>query len=475
MGFKNSVQKALDIIKSNEIAFVDLKFADLLGTWQHLTIPVSEVNEEIFTTGIGFDGSSIRAWKGIAESDMLVVPDPATIFIEKFAAVPTVSFICNIFDPVTKQPYTKCPRNIAAKAIDYLKKTGIGDTAFFGPEAEFFIFDSIRFDSYSPNQSFFYLDSTEAYWNTGADFEENRGFIAGNNRGYFPAAPTDTLADIRSEMVLAMQEAGMRIEAQHHEVASAGQGEIDYRFAPLVTSADYLMILKYIVKNVAQKHGKTATFMPKPIENENGNGMHINVSVWKKNKPVFAGKEYAGLSENALYFIGGILKHAPSLMAFTNSTTNSYKRLVPGFEAPVYLAYSQRNRSAAIRIPMYTDNPKARRLEIRFPDPATNPYLGFSAVLLAGIDGIKRKIDPGKPVDKNIFELSKKEAAKIKTTPSSLQEALDSLKKDNAYLLENGVFTEEVLETWIEYKLEQEIKPLERKPHPHEFTMYYSV
>ncbi len=475
MATKNSIQKVLNLIKNNHIEFADLKFTDLFGTWQHLTVPVSEINEGAFKNGIGFDGSSIRAWKSINESDMLLMPDPDMVFMEIFAKAPTLSIICDIYDPVTKRSYVKCPRNIAKKALEYLKKSGVGDTAYFGPEAEFFIFDTVRFDSQTPNQSFYYFDSSEAYWNTGAEIEENHGYIAGNNRGYFPDAPTDTLADIRSEIVLALEEAGLRIEAHHHEVASAGQGEIDYRFAPLLTSADYLMMLKHTVKNVAKHHGKTATFMPKPIELENGNGMHINVSVWKKNKPVFAGKDYAGLSKEALYFIGGILKHAPSLMAFTNSITNSYKRLVPGFEAPVYLAYSQRNRSAAVRIPMYTDNPKAKRIEIRFPDPATNPYLGFSGVLLAGIDGIKNKTEPGAPVDKNIFELSNKEASRIKITPASLEEALLALKKDHAYLLEGGVFTEEVIETWINYKMGNEVKPLARKPHPHEFTMYYNV
>ncbi len=475
MATKNEIPKALNFIKNNGILFVDLKFSDLFGSWQHLTVPVTEIDEGAFKNGIGFDGSSIRAWKSIEKSDMLLFPDPTTLFVEKFIQAPTVSFICDVYDPETKEPYSKCPRNVARKMNKYLKKTGYGDVAYFGPEAEFFIFDKVKFDSQSPNTSFFHFDSSEGFWNTGSGSESNFGFITGNNRGYFPASPTDTLTDIRNDIVLALQEAGLRIEAQHHEVASSGQGEIDYRFAPLLDSADKLMILKYTVKNIAKKHGKTATFMPKPIEVENGNGMHINMSLWKKGKPVFAGKEYAGLSKEALYFIGGILKHAPSIMAFTNSLTNSYKRLVPGFEAPVYLAYSKRNRSAAIRIPMYTDNPKAKRLEFRCPDPSTNPYLGFSAILLAGLDGIENKIDPGEPLDKNIFELSKEEADRIPTTPTSLEEALNALKEDNDYLLKGDVFTKDLIETWINYKMENEVLALARKPHPHEFTMYYNI
>ncbi len=475
MAKKTSVQKALNFIKQNDIKFVDLKFTDLLGMWQHLTIPVSEIDEDVFKKGIGFDGSSIRAWKNIEESDLILIPDPDTMFVDKFEKYPTLSFISDTYDPETGKPYDKCPRLIARKAANYLKKTGFADKAYFGPEAEFFIFDEVRFDSQSPNHSFYFFDSAESFWNTGSEGDSNFGYVVGNNRGYFPVSPTDTLSNIRSEMVLALQEAGLRIEAQHHEVASSGQGEIDYRFAPIVDSADKLMILKYVVKNVAKKHGKTATFMPKPIEVENGNGMHVNISLWKKGKPVFAGKGYGGLSDTAFYFMGGLLKHAPSIMAFTNSSTNSYKRLVPGFEAPIYLAYSRRNRSAAVRIPMYSEDPKSKRFEFRCPDPSMNPYLGFSAILLAGIDGIKNKIEPGEPIDKNIFDLPEKESAKIPTTPVSLKEALMALEKDHEYLLAGDVFSEELIETWINYKMEKEVKPILTKPHPHEFTMYYNI
>ena len=472
---KASVQKALNYIKSKKFVFVDFKFIDLLGTWQHYTMPAKEVNEGTFSYGVGFDGSSIRLWKNIHESDMLLIPDPATMFEDHFFDTPTVSFICDIYDPITKDKYEKCPRSIARKAEEYLKSSKIGDIAYFGPEAEFFIFDTVRFDSHSPEQAFYYINSIEAHHNTGEDFEANRGYIAGRNGGYFPAMPTDTLTNLRGEMVKTMLDWGIDIEAHHHEVASSGQCEIDMRFQPMLKMADYLMMYKYAVKNTAVKFGKTATFMPKPFENENGSGMHVNMSLWKKGKSLFAGKSYAGLSETALHFIGGIIKHAYSIMAFTNPITNSYKRLVPGFEAPVYLAYSQRNRSAALRIPMYSDNPKAKRLEFRCPDPAANPYLAFSAILMAGLDGIENKINPGDPVDEDIFALPKKKAAKIGSTPATLGDALNALKRDNKFLMKGGVFTEAVIESWIEYKFNNEILPLAIKPHPHEFTMYYNV
>ncbi len=471
---KSSIQKVLDFIKKNDIMFVDLKFMDFPGQWQHFTVPVSELDSDSFKNGFGFDGSSIRGWKSINESDMLIIPDPDTMFVDQFIKAPTISLICDVYEPATKEKYTRCPRSIAQKAEAYLKSTGIADTAYFGPEAEFFVFDDVRFDS-KPNGTFYFVDSVEGNWNTGRDEAPNLGHKPRYKEGYFPVPPVDSLNDLRNEMVINLLNVGIPVEAQHHEVASGGQCEIDMRFQPLLKAADNLLKFKYIVKNTAKQYGKTATYMPKPIEGDNGSGMHVHVSLWKKNKPLFAGGGYAGLSDTALYFIGGILKHAASLLAFTNPTTNSYKRLVPGFEAPVNLAYSQRNRSAAIRIPMYSASPKAKRIEFRCPDPSSNPYLAFSAMLMAGLDGVLNKIDPGEPLDKDIYDLPPEELANVPSTPSSLENALKALAEDHEYLLKGDVFTKDVIETWINYKMDREVKSLALRPHPFEFHLYYDV
>ncbi len=471
---KSAVDKVLSFIKTNKIKFVDLKFMDFPGMWQHFTVPATELSVDSFKDGFGFDGSSIRGWKKINESDMLIIPDPETMVVDKFIEAPTISLICNVHEPATKEKYTRCPRSITEKAVEYLKSTGIADTAYFGPEAEFFVFDDVRFDS-APNGSFYKVDSVEGRWNTGREENPNLGYKPRYKEGYFPVPPTDQLNDLRNEMVLNLMEIGIPVEAQHHEVASGGQCEIDLRFQPLLKAADQLLFFKYIVKNTARKHGKTVTYMPKPIMGDNGSGMHVHVSLWKKNKPLFAGNGYAGLSETALYFIGGILKHAASLLAFTNPTTNSYKRLVPGFEAPVNLAYSQRNRSAAVRIPLYSSSPKAKRIEFRCPDPSANPYLAFSAMLMAGLDGIMNRIDPGEPLDKNIYDLDPEELQNVPSTPATLSEAIKALENDHEYLLKGDVFTEDVIETWINYKIENEIQPMALQPHPYEFSLYYDV
>ncbi|MGA7722339.1 MAG: type I glutamate--ammonia ligase [Ignavibacteriaceae bacterium] len=468
------IDSVFKFISANGIKFVDLKFMDLPGQWQHFTVPVSQLKEDSFEDGFGFDGSSIRGWKAINESDMLIVPDPNTLLMDAFYDQPTLSLICDVLEPATKEKYSRCPRNIAQKAADYLISTGIADTAYFGPEAEFFIFDDVRFDS-KPNGSFYIVDSIEGKWNSGRDENPNLGYKPRYKEGYFPVPPTDSLANLRSEMVTNLINAGIDVEAQHHEVASGGQCEIDLRFEPLVKAADQLLLFKYIVKNTAKKNNKTVTYMPKPIFGDNGSGMHVHTSLWKKGKPLFFGNGYAGLSEMALYFAGGLLKHAASLLAFTNPTTNSYKRLVPGFEAPVNLAYSQRNRSASIRIPMYSASPKAKRLEFRCPDPSCNPYLAFPAILMAGLDGVVNRIDPGSPLDKDIYDMSPEELKDVPSTPGSLGEALKALSEDHEYLLKGGVFTEDVIETWINYKTEKEIKPMALQPHPYEFSLYYDV
>ncbi|MDP4116378.1 MAG: type I glutamate--ammonia ligase [Bacteroidota bacterium] len=464
----------LKYIKENKIKFVDLKFMDFPGQWQHFTVPVSQFSASSFVDGYGFDGSSMRGWKVINESDMLIIPDPETLFLDPFIEAPTISLICDVYEPATKEKYSRCPRNIAQKANSYLLSTGLADTVYFGPEAEFFIFDDVRFDS-TPNGSFYFVDSDEGRWNSGREENPNLGYKPRYKEGYFPVPPTDSLMDLRNDMVLNLENCGLEIEAQHHEVASGGQCEIDIKYQPLLKAADQLLMFKYIVKNTARMFNKTVTYMPKPIFGDNGSGMHVHVSLWKKGKPLFAGSGYAGLSEMALYFIGGILKHAPSLLAFTNPTTNSYKRLVPGFEAPVNLAYSQRNRSASVRIPMYSSSPKAKRVEFRCPDPSCNPYLAFSAVLMAGIDGVINRIDPGSPLDKDIYDMSPEELKDVPSTPPSLDAALDELKKDYEYLLKGDVFTEDVIETWIKYKIEKEIKPMALQPHPFEFGLYYDV
>ncbi|HEY5595058.1 MAG TPA: type I glutamate--ammonia ligase, partial [Nitrospiria bacterium] len=402
-----NVKEVLEFAKKNKVEVVDLKFVDFPGTWQHFTIPVEEMTEALFKEGSGFDGSSIRGWQAINNSDMLVVPDPNTAILDPFCQAPTLSMVCDIMDPITQESYSRDPRYIAKKAESYLLKSKIGDVAYFGPEAEFFIFDGARFDQ-TTNSGYYFIESDEGIWNAGKE-GGNLGYKPRHKEGYFPVAPTDSQQDIRTEMILEMRKAGMVVEKHHHEVATAGQAEIDVRFNSLVRMADTMMLYKYIVKNVAKRHGKTVTFMPKPLFGDNGTGMHTHQSIWKEGKPLFAGKEYAGMSKLCLNYIGGILKHAPALAAFTNPTTNSYKRLTPGFEAPVFLAYSSRNRSASVRIPMYSANPKAKRIEVRFPDPACNPYLGFAAMLMAGIDGIENKIDPGRPMDKDLYDLEPEE------------------------------------------------------------------
>ncbi len=466
-------RRVLEFAKKNKVQVVDLKFVDLVGTWQHFSLPIEELNEGVFKDGSGFDGSSIRGWKAINNSDMLVVPDPKTAVMDPFTEVPTLSLVCSVVDPITRQPYDRDPRNIALKAERHLKSTRIGDISYWGPEAEFFIFDQARYDQDS-HSGYYFIDSEEGIWNSGRE-GINLGSKPRHKEGYFPVAPTDSMQDIRSEMILEMQKAGMSVEKHHHEVATAGQAEIDLRYDSLVSMADKMMMYKYIVKNVAVRHRKTATFMPKPVFGDNGSGMHTHQSIWKEGKPLFAGKEYAGVSQLCLFYIGGILKHAPALAAITNPTTNSYKRLTPGFEAPVLLAYSSRNRSATVRIPMYQPSPKTKRIEVRYPDPATNPYLAFAAMLMAGLDGIENKIDPGEPMDKDLYDLEPREAASIPTMPGSLDEAINHLEKDHQFLLKGGVFSEDILETWISYKRSREIDPLRLRPHPYEFFMYYDV
>ena len=470
-------QELLKKIQDEKIQLIDLKFIDTVGTWQHLTLYQNQIDETAFTDGVPFDGSSIRGWKAINESDMTMVLDPNTAWIDPFMEVPTLSIICSIKEPRTGEWYNRCPRVIAQKAIDYLVSTGLGDTAFFGPEAEFFIFDSARF-AQTANEGYYFIDSEEGAWNSGkagTDNKPNLGYKPRFKEGYFPVSPTDSFQDIRTEMLLTMAELGVPIEKHHHEVATGGQCELGFRFGKLIEAADWLMIYKYVIKNVAKKYGKTVTFMPKPIFGDNGSGMHCHQSIWKDGQPLFAGDKYAGLSDMGLYYIGGLLKHAPALLAITNPSTNSYKRLVPGYEAPVNLAYSQGNRSASIRIPLSGTNPKAKRLEFRCPDATSNPYLAFAAMLCAGIDGIKNKIHPGEPLDKNIYELSPEELAKVPSTPGSLELALQALEKDHAFLTESGVFTEDFIENWIDYKLGNEVKQLQLRPHPYEFYLYYDA
>jgi len=453
---------------------VDLKFMDFPGMWQHFTVPILRLEEVSFEDGFGFDGSSIRGWQAIHVSDMLVIPDPTTAVMDPFTATPTLSLICNIVDPITKEKYTRDPRNITQKAEAYLKSTGIADTAYFGPEAEFFIFDDIRYDQ-RENCGYYYINSVEGQWNTGAEENPNLGYKARFKEGYIPVPPTDSMADIRSEMVLTMEKVGIQVEAQHHEVATAGQAEIDMRFSTLTKSADNLMWYKYILKNVARKHGKTVTLMPKPIFGDNGSGMHTHQSLWKSGQPLFAGNGYAGLSDMALWYMGGILKHAAALCALVAPTTNSYKRLVPGYEAPVNLAYSSRNRSAGIRIPMYSPSPKTKRIEVRFPDCSCNGYLAFAAMLMAGLDGIQNKIDPGSPLDKDIYELGPEELKDVPSVPGSLDAALTALENDHEFLLRGDVFTQDAIDVWIDYKRKREVDPMRLRPHPYEFVLYYDV
>ena len=466
-------KQVLELARKAEVKMVDIKFADTFGTWQHFSVPTAELTAESFADGFGFDGSSIRGWKSIEASDMLAMPDPSTAFVDPFCAVPTLSLTCTIAETGTKESYNRDPRGIAQRGELYLKSTGIADTAVFGPEAEFFIFDNVQYDARS-NGSFYSVDSAEGIWNSGRDEMPNLGYKVRHKEGYLPVAPTDTHQDLRTEMCLIMEQLGIQVERQHHEVATAGQAEIDFRFDTLVKTADRMMLYKYIVKNVARQHGKTATFMPKPLFGDNGSGMHTHQSLWSKGKPLFAGSEYAGLSQMALYYIGGLLKHARALCAICNPTTNSYKRLVPGYEAPVNLAYSARNRSAAVRIPTFSDSPKAKRVEYRPPDPAANPYLAYAALMMAGLDGIQNKIDPGEPLDKNIYELPPEELARVPNVAASLAEALDALENDTEFLLKGDVFTRDFLEMWVTQK-RKEHDALRLRPHPYEFMMYYEV
>ncbi len=466
--------QVLEYAKEKNIKVVDIRFMDFPGIWQHFSVPISELNQDSFEDGFGFDASSIRGWKSIDASDMLVIPDPLTAKIDPFFKVPTLVLIGNIADPFTRRPYSRDPRYIAKKAETYLKSTGIGDTVFIGPEAEFFIFDSVRFES-SSNVSFYEVDSVEGIWNSAREEAPNLGYKPRHKEGYFPVPPVDKFQDMRSEMMLTLENLGIDVECQHHEVATAGQAEIDMRFKPLLEMGDQMVWFKYVLKNVANQHNHTVTFMPKPLFGDNGSGMHTHISIWKEGSPLFAGNKYAGLSDTALYGIGGILKHCKALCAITNPTTNSYKRLVPGFEAPVNLAYSGRNRSAAVRIPMYSDAAKAKRIEFRTPDPSCNGYMAFSAVLMAVLDGIENKIEPGEPLDKNIYDLPPEELANVPSAPGSLEDALLALKEDNEFLLKGDVFTEDVISKWIEYKMEKEVNPIKLRPHPYEFMLYYDI
>ncbi len=467
------------LIKQHEVRIVDLKFTDLPGLWQHFSISLEELNEGLFEDGIGFDGSSIRGFQEIHESDMLLKPDPSTAFVDTVCRVPTLSMICDVSDPILKQPYSRDPRYVARKAENHLKGSGIANVCYFGPELEFFIFDSIRFEQ-NQHCGYYYVESAEGEWNSGRDEGAygggNPGYKPRYKEGYFPVPPHDTLQDIRSEIVLALQEAGVRIEVHHHEVATAGQNEIDMRFAPLVRMADNVMLYKYFVKNVSRRHGKVATFMPKPLFADNASGMHCHQSLWKGDRNLFYDRNgYALTSDLCRWYIGGLLRHAPALMAFCAPTTNSYKRLVPGYEAPVNLAMSQRNRSAAARIPMYSESAAAKRVEFRCPDPSANPYLAFAAMLMAGLDGVQNKTDPGEPLDKNIYDLPPEVAKKVRQVPGSLDESLRALEKDNAFLRRGDVFTEDLISTWLEYKWKREVDPVRIRPHPWEFYLYFDI
>ena len=463
------------LIKEKGIRAVDVRFVDLPGLWQHFTLSTKEFSEDAFEEGLGFDGSSIRGFQQIQESDMLLMPDPSTAFVDPFTEAPTLVLIANVKDPVTGESYSRDPRYLAQKAESYLKSTGIGDTAYFGPEPEFFIFDDVRF-SQGYDHGFYYIDAKEGFWNSGKDEGPNLGYKPRYKEGYFPVPPMDSHQDLRTEMMLELENVGVDIELHHHEVGTAGQTEIDMRFDSLVSMCDKLLKYKYVVKNVARRHDKTVTFMPKPIFQDNGSGMHVHQSVWKgSSNTFFEAGTYADLSKTALYYIGGLLKHAPALLAFCNPTTNSYRRLVPGYEAPINLIYSQRNRSAAVRIPAYSRSEKAKRIECRFPDPTCNGYLAFSAMLMAGLDGIQNKITPPGPLDKDLYDLPAEEMAKIESTPGTLPEVLDRLEADHDFLLKGDVFTPDVIENWISYKRENEVDAIRLRPHPWEFALYFDI
>lgn len=464
----------LKAIKDNKIEMIDLRFTDIPGLWQHFSVPPRALDRDAIVEGVGFDGSSIRGFQEIQESDMLVVPDPAAAFLDPFAEVPTLVLICNIRDPVTGESYSRDARYVAQKAETYLTGTKIGDTSYFGPELEHFVFNGVRYDQ-GTNYGFYEIDAQEANWDAGAGNGPSLAHKLRPKEGYFPVPPADTLQDVRTEMVLLLEKLGISVEAHHHEVATGGQGEIDMRFTTLTRMADNVMIYKYVVKGVARRRGMTATFMPKPLFGDNGSGMHVHQSIWKGKKPIFAGDGYAGSSEVMRYYIGGLLKHAPALCAICAPTVNSYRRLVPGFEAPVNLGYSQRNRSAACRIPMYTTDPKAKRVEFRCPDPAANPYLCFAAMLMAGLDGIQHRINPADPIDKNLYDLPPEEMARVPKAPGTLDEALDALEKDHKFLVEGNVFTQDVIDTYLSYKRSREIDEIRLRPHPYEFFLYYDI
>jgi glutamine synthetase len=465
----------IDFVKEKEAQVVDIRFTDLLGQVQHFSIPASLLDEDKFAEGLAFDGSSIRGFKAINESDMLLIPDPSTAYIDPFTDVTTLNITCDIVDPITREIYNRDPRQVAKLAEKYLQSTGIADTCFFGPEAEFYIFNDVRFDQTS-HSGFYYVDSDEGIWNSGRDEKPNLGYKIPYKRGYFPVPPVDSLQDLRTEMMLNLIEAGIEVEMQHHEVGTAGQAEIDMKFDTLVSMADKLQKYKYIIKNTAFQNGYTVTFMPKPLFMDNGSGMHCHQSLWKNGQPLFYDeKGYGQLSEMAVYYIGGILKHAAALLAFCAPTTNSYRRLVPGYEAPINLIYSARNRSACVRIPMVSKSPKAKRIEFRAPDPAANPYLAFAAMMMAGLDGIENKIMPPEPLDKDLYELPAEEKKGIKQTPGSLEESLAALEADHEFLLKGGVFTADLIETYIEYKTDQEFKQIALRPHPYEFALYYDI
>lgn len=465
-------REVLALLREKDVKAVDLRFMDFPGRWKHLTVPAEMLTDETFEDGVGFDGSGLRGWQKINESDMLLVPQPDTLFLDPFTRETTLGIICNIQVPSTHEDYSKDPRNVARKAVHYMKQTGFADTAYFGPALEFFVFDDVKFDQ-TAHSAFYFVDSAEGVWNSGREERPNLGYKIPHRQGYFPCPPADAMYDLRTEMMLAMNQCGLQVESHHHEKASGGQCAIDIRFDELVPMADNVLKYKYVVKNVARRHGKTATFMPKPLFDEFGSGMNVHTSLWKSGVNLFNGTGYSGLSDVGMYAIGGILKHAPALCAITNPTTNSYKRLVPGFEAPTSLAYSQRNRSAAIRIPVYSSRPKSRRLEYRLPDGATNPYLAFAAILMAMLDGIRHKTDPGEPLDKDIYDLPPEELKAVPRTPATLDEALSALERDYDFLLQGGVFTEDVLETWIRFKRDEEITPIRLRPHPYEFALYY--
>ncbi len=471
-----SADEVLEFVSAENVQFIDVRFVDLPGIMQHFTVPAESFDRKVFTDGLMFDGSSIRGFQQIHESDMLLMPDVTTAYVDPFREHKTLNVTFFVHDPLTSEPYSRDPRNIARKAEDFLRGTGIADTAYFGPEAEFYIFDSARFETNAAS-GYYFLDSIEGAWNTGRDEQgRNLAYKPRYKGGYFPVPPMDHYTDLRSSMVRSLIECGVDVEMQHHEVGTAGQAEIDIRFSHLLNMADRLMTYKYVVKSVARAHGKTVTFMPKPLFGDNGSGMHCHQSLWKDGVPLFYDEVgYAGLSDIGRYYIGGLLKHAPSLLAFTNPTMNSYHRLVPGFEAPVNLVYSQRNRSACVRIPITGSNPKAKRAEFRVPDPSCNPYLAFSAMVMAGIDGIKNKVEPPEPVDKDLYELPPDEAAAVQQVPGSLEQVLDTLEADHDYLLDGGVFTSDLIETWIDYKRTNEIDSMRLRPHPHEFELYFDV